>query len=59
MSDERQWHKASYSGGSGSCVEVSAGQEVLVRDTQNRDLGYLGFPAAEWTDLMSTVRVKA
>lgn len=53
---ERQWHKASYSGGSGSCVEVSEGTDTLVRDTQNRDLGYLEIPAMEWTSLLAAVR---
>jgi hypothetical protein len=56
----RVWHKSSYSdGGGGNCVEVSEGRKVLVRDTQNRELGHLGFPATEWAELMSTVRVQA
>ncbi|MFY7067653.1 DUF397 domain-containing protein [Nocardiopsis changdeensis] len=49
---EPQWHKSSYSGGSGSCVEVAEGAETLVRDTQNRELGHLGFAAGEWTALL-------
>ncbi|WP_435108714.1 DUF397 domain-containing protein [Nocardiopsis synnemataformans] len=53
---ERVWHKASYSSGSGSCVEVSEGSETLVRDTQNRELGYLTVPASEWNALMNAVR---
>ncbi|MFD6098306.1 DUF397 domain-containing protein [Nocardiopsis flavescens] len=55
MTEERQWHKATYSGGSGSCVEVSEGTETLVRDTQNRELGHLGFQAGEWTALLGTL----
>ena len=54
MSNERrEWHKASYSGGSGSCVEVAEGEVTGVRDTQNRALGHLDVPASEWTALLS------
>ncbi|MEU2943851.1 DUF397 domain-containing protein [Nocardiopsis alba] len=57
MSNERRaWHKASYSGGSGSCVEVAEGQTTGIRDTQNRNLGYLDLPASEWTALLSALR---
>lgn len=56
-SDQAPWHKSSYSGSSGSCVEVSEGAQVLVRDTQNRSLGYLAFPAEAWTFLMTVVRL--
>ncbi|WP_155979821.1 DUF397 domain-containing protein [Nocardiopsis sp. CNS-639] len=38
---EPHWRKSSYSGGSGSCVEVAEGQTVLIRDTRNRGLGHL------------------
>ncbi|ADH68181.1 MULTISPECIES: DUF397 domain-containing protein [Nocardiopsis] len=53
---ERVWHKASYSAASGNCVEVSEGSETLVRDTQNRELGYLSAQASEWTALLAAVR---
>ncbi|MET9783606.1 DUF397 domain-containing protein [Nocardiopsis alba] len=53
---ERVWHKASYSSGSGSCVEVSEGTETLVRDTQNRELGHLGFETKEWSALLNTLK---
>ncbi|MEV6820602.1 DUF397 domain-containing protein [Nocardiopsis dassonvillei] len=52
------WHKSSYSSGSGSCVEVSEGSETLVRDTQNRELGHLSAEASEWTALLAAVRVR-
>lgn len=52
---ERVWHKASYSAASGNCVEVSEGFEMLVRDTQNRELGHLRFGAGEWSALLSTL----
>ncbi|MFC9088084.1 DUF397 domain-containing protein [Nocardiopsis dassonvillei] len=41
-------HESSYSGGSGSCVEVAGGQGVLVRDTQNRELGHLDYTPEAW-----------
>jgi hypothetical protein len=40
---EPHWHKSTYSGASGSCVEVAEGQTALVRDTQNRELGHLAY----------------
>ncbi|MDE3721431.1 DUF397 domain-containing protein [Nocardiopsis sp. N85] len=46
------WHKSSYSGAQGECVEVNeaaAPEAVLVRDTQNRDQGCLSFPGGEWS----------
>ncbi|WP_159942616.1 MULTISPECIES: DUF397 domain-containing protein [unclassified Nocardiopsis] len=47
------WHKSSYSSTGESCVEVNETPEaVLVRDTQNRDLGHLSFPGTEWTALV-------
>jgi hypothetical protein len=56
MSDaQRAWHKASYSGGSGSCVEVAEGPTTGIRDTQNRDLGHLDVSATEWTALINAV----
>ncbi|PDP86464.1 DUF397 domain-containing protein, partial [Glycomyces fuscus] len=41
-----------YSGAQGECVEVNetaVPEAVLVRDTQNRDLGCLSFPGGEWS----------
>ncbi|MDT0328481.1 DUF397 domain-containing protein [Nocardiopsis lambiniae] len=49
------WHKSTYSSGSQNCVEVSEGTETRVRDTQNRELGHLGFEAGEWTVLLGTL----
>lgn len=43
-----EWHKSSYSTANGSCVEVAEGSTVLVRDTENRNLGHLDAPSAEW-----------
>ncbi|MEV2276777.1 DUF397 domain-containing protein [Nocardiopsis sp. NPDC049922] len=47
MSD-REFHKSSYSSSGGNCVEVSEGRDTLVRDTVNREAGYLTFPTSEW-----------
>ncbi|MGW5877500.1 DUF397 domain-containing protein [Nocardiopsis terrae] len=55
MATEHLWHKSSYSGGSGSCVEVAEGSDTRVRDTQNRESGHLTFASAEWTALLKTV----
>ncbi|WP_150249354.1 DUF397 domain-containing protein [Nocardiopsis deserti] len=46
---EPHWRKSSYSGGSGSCVEVAEGQSVLVRDTQNRERGHIDYTPGAWT----------
>uniref|UniRef100_UPI003EB971B4 DUF397 domain-containing protein n=1 Tax=Nocardiopsis synnemataformans TaxID=61305 RepID=UPI003EB971B4 len=47
--NSRAWHKASYSSTARECVEVSEGETTLVRDTKNREAGFLGVPAGEWT----------
>lgn len=54
------WRKSSYSNGTGgNCVEARehAGG-AAVRDTQNRDLGHLGFQAREWTALLGALTSK-
>ncbi|MEV2275707.1 DUF397 domain-containing protein [Nocardiopsis sp. NPDC049922] len=50
------WHKSTYSTNGGDCVEVAEGRSVLVRDTQNRDLGHLAYPSAEWAGLLAVVK---
>ncbi|NKZ00475.1 DUF397 domain-containing protein [Nocardiopsis alborubida] len=52
------WHKSSYSGNQGACVEVREGVVTSIRDTQNRQLGRLSAPAHEWTALLAAVRVQ-
>ncbi|WP_444963117.1 DUF397 domain-containing protein [Nocardiopsis sp. M1B1] len=56
----KDWRKSSYSGGNGGhCVEVSGtATGAAVRDTQNRDLGYLEADCREWAALLSSVRVE-
>ncbi|GHC95413.1 hypothetical protein GCM10007079_47080 [Nocardiopsis terrae] len=52
MSD---WHKSSYSGGTNECVEAREHETGAdVRDTQNRELGYLSFTRAEWNAFVET-----
>lgn len=51
MSDEtpRTWRKSSYSANSGNCVEVSARDNVAVRDSKQDGTGpVLEFTAAAW-----------
>jgi Domain of unknown function (DUF397) len=48
-SRDLNWRKASYSNGSGDCVEVAdAASVILVRDTTNRDGGTVAFTVAAW-----------
>jgi hypothetical protein len=43
------WRKSTYSGGNGGeCVEVASADNVMVRDTTNRDGGTLAFNAKAW-----------
>ncbi|MGW9633346.1 DUF397 domain-containing protein [Nocardiopsis alba] len=52
------WRKSSYSSSHGqNCVEVAdLPSAAAVRDTQNRDAGYLTFAVSEWTALLGTIR---
>jgi Domain of unknown function (DUF397) len=51
------WRKASYSNGSGDCVEVAdTARAVLVRDTTDRDGGTLTFNADAWRSFLGTLR---
>ncbi|MDA8368696.1 MAG: DUF397 domain-containing protein [Nocardiopsaceae bacterium] len=52
------WIKSSYSDASGgNCVEVCETPEsVKIRDTQNRHLGHLTVPAAEWAAFLAHLR---
>ena len=56
---EALWHKSSYSGGEGSCVEVAEGRSVLVRDTQNRPLGHIDYCAEAWASFLQGVKAHA
>ncbi|MEU3139373.1 DUF397 domain-containing protein [Nocardiopsis alba] len=54
--EHRTWHKSTYSGNEGACVEVAEGPTTSVRDTRHRGLAELSVPASEWTALLSTLR---
>jgi hypothetical protein len=52
-----QWRKSSYSnGGENACVEVASGDDVLVRDTTNRDGGTLTFSVGAWERFAASLR---
>lgn len=53
----KDWHKSSYSGNQGACVEVREGAVTDLRDTQNRELGHLSFATQEWSALVTAVRL--
>jgi hypothetical protein len=51
------WRKASYSNGSGQCVETASGAgTVAVRDTADRDSGTLAFTAEAWQRFTDSLR---
>jgi hypothetical protein len=51
------WRKASFSNGSGSCIETAARTgTVAVRDTTNRQGGALVFTADAWRAFMGKIR---
>lgn len=53
------FRKSSYSGRGDNCVEVAdLPGASAVRDTQNRDAGYLMFPGSEWAAMLSIARAE-
>ncbi len=52
------WHKSSYSGQGGDCVEVAAGfPNVLpVRDSKDTSGPNLAFDAQAWTSFMTALK---
>lgn len=51
------WRKASYSNGTGSCVETaSSAGAVAVRDTTNRDGEALTFSAEAWSAFVAGLK---
>ncbi|WP_046468056.1 DUF397 domain-containing protein [Allosalinactinospora lopnorensis] len=52
------WRTSSYSGGNaGAYVEIAeASRSVLVRDTQHRELGHLGFAVPAWAAFLADVK---
>lgn len=56
--NELQWHKSSYSGHEGSCVEVAKDGDGgrWVRDTKDRSRPAHRFTAAEWDAFIRGVK---
>jgi hypothetical protein len=54
--DSNDWRTASYSNGSGACVEVgrTAGN-VAVRDTKDREGAVLAFTREAWTAFAGSI----
>jgi hypothetical protein len=51
------WRKASYSNGSGQCVETASNAgTVAVRDTTNRDAGTLTFSTEVWSTFVAGLK---
>jgi Domain of unknown function (DUF397) len=55
--EDSDWRKASYSNGSGNCVEVcSAARAVAVRDTTDREGCMLTVPGDAWARFTDSLR---
>jgi hypothetical protein len=51
------WRKASYSDGTGNCVEVAgAGGLVAIRDTKQGSGSMLEFSAAAWREFLTAIK---
>jgi hypothetical protein len=51
------WRKSTYSNDNGGeCLEVAAGDSVMVRDTTDRDGGTLVFTTEAWETFTSSLR---
>ena len=51
------WRKSSYSGNQTNCVEVGRlGDTTAVRDTKNRDAGWISATPAQWADFLAALK---
>ncbi|HZR48428.1 MAG TPA: DUF397 domain-containing protein [Streptosporangiaceae bacterium] len=51
------WRKSSFSTGQNDCVEVAATQAgVLVRDSKNREAGFLTVSRSAWAELLDEIK---
>lgn len=59
--DDLRWHKSSYSGNGGNCVEVASGRPgvVAVRDSKNPDGPVLSFSPNEWARFIARLKATA
>jgi hypothetical protein len=54
------WHKSTYSGGNGSCVEVAdLGSVIAVRDSKDNSGPKLVFAPDQWRAFMRSVKTGA
>ena len=52
-----EFRKSSYSANGVNCVEVAETPDaVLVRDTQHRELGHLGFTPGAWAAFLADIK---
>ncbi len=52
-----EFRKSSYSANGVNCVEVAETPDaVLVRDTQHRELGHLGFTPGAWAAFLAEAK---
>jgi hypothetical protein len=50
------WRKSTRSGDASNCVEVGGGMLIGIRDSKDRDGGYLAVPPRAWTAFISALQ---
>lgn len=51
------WRKSTYSSNAqGNCVEVASNDDIMVRDTTNRQGATLTFTTSAWSEFLATLR---
>lgn len=58
VGDETIWHKSSYSGANGACVEVATTvpDRVATRDSKDPSGPVLHFPRTSWSSFVEAVK---
>lgn len=55
--DDLRWHKSSYSGNGGNCVEVATTPgRTYIRDTKSRERGMLAVDAPAWRTFIADAK---